>query len=155
MPAKIDYSGTWVTTQPSDPNRGAIMCINHAQFWGDWLLPLLQVINLGTQAQAATPVFKPFDVAGCTAGPNFFASYCSAHPDHTDPYYKFVPSGDGKSWSWNADSSLLSNTNAFDNGGVRWTLNQTGKWLRYKKNPLVCLGLPANDLGGKSPLGQQ
>lgn len=127
VPPKINYTGTWVTTQPSDPNRGAIMCMNRAQFWEEWLLPLLQVINLGTQIQAAPPVLQPYQTQGATVGLRFVAGTCFKYPDFTDAYYKFVSEADGKSWTWKADSSLLSTTNSMTNDGTTFTLTQTGR----------------------------
>jgi hypothetical protein len=129
VPAKINYTGTWVTTQPSDPNRDAILCMNRAQFWEEWLLPLLQVINLGTQVQASPPLMEPYGERQCRTRPGFDAGTCYAHPDFTDAYYKFAPVGGGKSWIWNGDSSLLSNQKSITNGGTTWTITQTGRWF--------------------------
>ncbi|GIK05329.1 hypothetical protein Aspvir_009436 [Aspergillus viridinutans] len=61
VPPQIAYTGTWVNTDPSEPGRGAILCMSDALFWESWLLPLLQVINRATQIQPYNPHLIPWE----------------------------------------------------------------------------------------------
>jgi len=127
-PPAIPYSGTWVDTSPSEPGRGAILCMKTEQFWESWLLPLLQTVNLATQIQPTTPDVAYIGSDTWQIQMNYTPGLSSQHPNVLDDYYKFTKGSDQKSWTWTADPSLLTSQKSVDANSTTYTMNEYGKW---------------------------
>ncbi|EEU35081.1 uncharacterized protein NECHADRAFT_82426 [Fusarium vanettenii 77-13-4] len=119
VPPSLPYSGTWVDADATETGRGAILCMNNAQFWEGWLLPLIQVINRASQIQPTTPVLEPYTDGGATVGLRYVPGTCTAHPDSDDTYYNFTRGSDNQSLTQaiaTANTSLKFT--AGGNGGI-------------------------------------
>ncbi|RSL48510.1 hypothetical protein CEP54_012868 [Fusarium duplospermum] len=124
VPPSLPYSGTWLDADAPETGRDAILCMNNAQFWEGWLLPLIQVINRASQIQPTTPVLEPYTDGGATVGLRYTPGTCTAHPNSDDSYYNFTRGSDKISWTWAATNSLLATKNVMQSSGNQWTLNQ-------------------------------
>ncbi|KAB2569531.1 hypothetical protein DBV05_g11796 [Lasiodiplodia theobromae] len=95
-PSGLPYSGTFVDA--TDNHQGTF-CMNKAQFWDSWLLPLLQEINAMTEVYPAKPyVDANWDGSG-VVGPRYYIGYNPDHRSSTDPYFQFSEGWGGWNWS--------------------------------------------------------
>lgn len=138
IPPQISYTGTWVDTAPSEPGRGAILCMKSSEFWESWLLPLLQVVNLATQIQPLRPDVEYIGNDTWQVRMNWIPSTSTQHPSMTDNYYQFKKSPDGKTWTWTADSSLLASSNSVSANNTNYSMTENGNknrsLLKYEKS---------------------
>ncbi|KDQ53520.1 hypothetical protein JAAARDRAFT_183032 [Jaapia argillacea MUCL 33604] len=111
-PPSLPYSGTWVNDQ--DNNQG-VLCMNSSQFWDQWLLPLVQVVNAATEVYPTTPYLDAnWDGSGAVA-PELYVGYNPDHTDSSDSYFSFGASG-VNTWTWTGDSQSSHNDASADLG---------------------------------------
>ncbi|KDQ56882.1 hypothetical protein JAAARDRAFT_79271 [Jaapia argillacea MUCL 33604] len=111
-PPSLPYSGTWVN---DENNVQGVLCMNSTQFWDQWLLPLVQVVNAATEICPTSPYLDAnWDGSGSVC-PEFYVGY---HPNHTsssDSYFNFNKCS-ANTWTWTGDSLLSSNEASADVG---------------------------------------
>lgn len=126
----LPYTGTWVSTNNLvDPHRDAVLCMNVSQFWGEWLLPNMQMLNVGAHVQPLEPTLAKDGYSNCNIELNFEAGSCTAHQQASDPYFAFQQEKDKKGnllpkWTWKSNDDLCHTHNQMTNHSMKWTLNQ-------------------------------
>ncbi|OJD34159.1 uncharacterized protein BKCO1_25000113 [Diplodia corticola] len=86
---KLPHSGNFVD---ATSNHQGTFCMDRAQFWERWLLPLLQEVNALTETYSTTPyVDANWDGSGCV-GPRYYIGYNPEHTSSADEYFQFPDS---------------------------------------------------------------
>lgn len=129
-PPSLPYSGTWVNDE--DSHQG-ILCMNASQFWGEWFLPLLQIVNAMTEIYPTTPDVDANADGSFSCTVDYRVGYNPDHPDPNSSYFSFIENSDPDSltWGWGAhheaDGEGTSDAGAWDNdvkvtekGGRSW-----------------------------------
>lgn len=132
-PPSLAYSGTFVNA--TDNNDGTF-CMNADQFWTQWLLPLTQTLNAGTQICPADP-----KVVACSDGDYkvtfyYYQGYNPDHPSSSDAYFSFKQytiENNEKEWVW---FSGWLHSHAEDEADFIVTLNKVVA-DEYGMNPCV------------------
>lgn len=95
--------------------------MNRDNFWDLWLLPLMQVLNQGSEVVPTTPPLA-YDASNADhPWATYIAFTIGGNPDHTkssDSYFAFNPdASDQTTWTWTGDRLEKSNsiTNSDDN----------------------------------------
>jgi hypothetical protein len=112
--AALAYSGTWVN---DESNHQGVLCMNTSQFWNQWLLPLVQLVNAATEIYPTKPyVDANWDGSGAVA-PEFYVGYNPQHPESSDSYFSF--GGSSPVWTWSGDT-LHTDAEASSDLGSWW-----------------------------------
>jgi len=141
----LPYTGTWVSTNTMlDPYRDAALCVNASQFWGEWLLPQMQTLNLGAHVQPLDPTLDSDGYSGARIELYFEAGTCTAHPDAADVYFGFHQEKDEEGnllpkWTWKSNDGLCHTHKTMTNHSMKWTLNQDCESFQRRQDcPCVC-----------------
>jgi hypothetical protein len=106
-PAVLQYSGTFVD---ATSNHGGTLVMNSAQFWNQWLLPLITFLNMASEIQCTTPIAEAYGNGVVKVAPRFTMSFNPDHTSSNDSYFQFEPAGDGGGWTWVGDKSTSYNS---------------------------------------------
>ncbi|KAH8586883.1 hypothetical protein B0O99DRAFT_748021 [Bisporella sp. PMI_857] len=130
-PPRLPNSGTFVNATSN--NKGAL-CMNSDQFWGNYLLILLQRLNRAAEIYPLKPSVYADTFGKVVVVPNGLIGYNPDHQDPTDKYFKFMKDDKPTKWRWLGDRLKAS---AEDNAGPGAWLNhiechqsaQSGSWV--------------------------
>ncbi|PVF91370.1 hypothetical protein CPB86DRAFT_770749 [Serendipita vermifera] len=119
-PPELHYSGTWVSAEYSK----GMLCMNAQQFWTQWLLPLVQVVNRETEICPTKPYVDANWGGGFVVGPRFYIGWNEKHTSSSDSYFSFKEASTPV-WIWSGDQ-IKSDAEASSDWGSWW--NRVQVW---------------------------
>jgi len=137
FPAVMDYSGTFVDGSSS---YGGALVMNSAQFWNQWLMPLVQFLNKASEIQCNPPVAQAYGDGSVSVAPRYTMSFNPNHTESEDNYFQFKPAADGRGWTWTGDKSTSENSDTAGGSSGWW--NKISVWEECKSSRLAPAAAP-------------